>query len=187
MVHSDIRALWDFRYQELQRLHLADRYRYKGPMSIQQQLDDALKTAMRQKQSETVACIRQLKSKVQEAINQPQFKGPVDDALYQQIITSYAKSLEKGISEFTAAGARGENLVAQYKREIAYLSQYLPKLLDQDEVEALVHKTLEQMGVTDPKQAGRVLGALIKAHPNRIDPKMAKACIDRALEKTSAP
>lgn len=151
-------------------------------MSIQQQLDDALKNAMRQKQSEIVACIRQLKSKVQEAVNQPQFKGPVDDGLYQQIITSYVKSLEKGIAEFSAAGARGEKLVAQYNREIAYLSQYLPKLLDQPEVEVLVQKTLQQMGVTDPKQAGRVLGALLKAHPNQIDPKMAKACIDRALQ-----
>lgn len=150
-------------------------------MSIQQKLDDALKTAMRAKETDTVACIRQLKSKVQEATNQPGFKGPVDDALYQQVIGSYAKSLEKGIAEFASAGERGAALVARYKSEIAYLAQYLPKLLGEAETKELVKKALKDLNITDPKQSGKVLGALMKTHRGLIDPGLAKQLAESLL------
>lgn len=150
-------------------------------MSIQQQLDDALKAAMRAKQADTVACIRQLKSKVQEATNHPDFVGPVDDALYQQVISSYAKSLEKGITEFASAGERGAALVARYKNEIAYLAQYLPQKLGRDDTQKLVEKALKDLNITDPKQSGKVLGALAKTHHGLVDLALAKQIAEALL------
>lgn len=150
-------------------------------MSIQEKLEQALKDAMRAKQADTVACIRQLKSKVQEATNQPGFKGAVDDALYQQVISSYAKSLEKGIAEFASAGERGEALVSRYKSEIAYLSQYLPKMLGEADTRKLVEKVLKDLSITDVKQSGKVLGALMKTHRGLIDPALAKSIAESLL------
>jgi uncharacterized protein YqeY len=150
-------------------------------MSIQETLEAALKDAMRSKAVDTVACIRQLKSKVQEAVNQPDFKGKVDDALYQQVIASYVKALEKGIGEFAAAGDRGKPLVERYRTEIAYLSQYLPKMLGEADTRVLVEQAIAALKITDPKQSGRVIGELMKKHKGRIDTGLAKQLAESLL------
>jgi uncharacterized protein YqeY len=150
-------------------------------MSIEEQLNADLKDQMRAKNADTVACIRQLKSKVQETVNAKGFSGPVDDALYQKVIASYVKSLEKGIGELQAAGERGAPLRAKYQAEIDYLGKYMPKLLGEAETLALVKKAIATAGATDPKQAGKVLGVLMKEHKGQIDAALAKSLVEREL------
>jgi uncharacterized protein YqeY len=151
-------------------------------MSIEEQLNADLKEQMRAKAADTVACIRQLKSKVQETVNAKGFSGPVDDALYQKVIASYVKSLEKGISELQAAGDRGEALRARYQAEIDYLARYMPKLLGEADTLVLVKKAIAASGVNDPKQAGKVLGVLMKEHKGQIDTTLAKRLVERELQ-----
>lgn len=152
-----------------------------GCMSIEEQLNDDLKNAMRSKAADTVACIRQLKSKVQETVNAKGFSGPVDDALHQKVIASYVKSLEKAIVELQAAGERSKPLCDKYAAEIAYLGKYMPKMMSEAETLALVKKTIAALGVTDPKQAGKVLGALMKEHKGSIDAGLAKGLVEKTL------
>src|SRR4051812_16310179 len=115
-------------------------------MSIEERLNEDLKTAMRAKEADRVACIRQLRSKVQEAVNAPDFKGPPDDALYQKTIVSYAKSLEKGIAELMQAGERSAPLRNKYSAEIAYLKQFLPQTMDAGATRQLVVAAIEKLG-----------------------------------------
>lgn len=150
-------------------------------MSIEEQLNEDLKTAMRSKAADTVACIRQLKSKVQETVNAKDFKGPVDDALHQKVIASYVKSLEKGISELLAAGERSQPLRDKYAAEIAYLGKYMPKMLSEAETLDLVKKAIATLGITDPKQAGKVLGVLMKEHRGSMDTHLAKTLAEKEL------
>jgi hypothetical protein len=155
-------------------------------MSIQERLDAALKDAMRSRQADVVACIRQIKSKVQETVNQATFQGAVDDALHQQVIGSYVKSLEKGITELSAAGARSETLVARYRSEIDYLRQYLPQMLDEAATQTLVQQAIAQAGATQPRQVGQVLGMLMKEHRGRIDAALAKRLAEAALQSSES-
>ena len=150
-------------------------------MSIEEQLNEDLKNAMRSKAADTVACIRQLKSKVQETVNAKDFKGPVDDALHQRVIASYAKSLEKAIGELAAAGERSQPLRDKYAAEITYLGKYMPKMLSEAETLALVKKAIATLDITDPKHGGKVLGSLMKEHRGSIDAQMAKSLVEKEL------
>lgn len=151
-------------------------------MSLEQQLQSDLVAAMRGKQADVVACIRQLKSKVQEITNQKDFSGPIDDALYQKAIVSYCKSLEKAIIELAAMGAHSQALRDKYQHEIDYLARYLPALHDAAQTKVLVEACLKQYNITDIKQSGRALGMLLKAHPGVLDPALTKQLIEAALE-----
>lgn len=151
-------------------------------MTIENQLNDELKANMRAKNADVVACIRQLKSKVQEATNAKDFAGEVNDALYQQVIASYVKSLQKAIGEMESAGDRSQAIRAKYTAEIGYLNKFMPKMLDEAATRTLVRKAIETSGVTDAKQSGKVLGALMKQHKGEIDPALAKRLVEAELQ-----
>lgn len=150
-------------------------------MSIEAKLDQDLKNAMRERSADLVACIRQLRSKVQEAMNAPDFKGPADDAFYQRVIGAYVKSLEKGIGELAAAGDRGRALCDKYAAEITYLRQYLPQLLGEEETRAIVAAAIAKLGAQGAKQAGAVVGAVMKEHKGQVDPAAVRRIAEQAL------
>ena len=150
-------------------------------MSIETQLDEALKAAMRSKDADRVACIRQVRAKVGEAKVAKGFDGKVDDALHQRIIGSYVKSLQKAGEELGAAGDRGEELRRKYAAEVAYLEQFLPKLLGEAETRELVVRAIAESGVDDLKQSGKVMGAIMKTHRQQVDAGLVRRLVEEAL------
>ena len=151
-------------------------------MTLAERLQADLTAAMRRRDAAQVACIRQLRSKVQEAANAPNFKGPVDDALHLQLLASYCKSLQKAIVELAPAGVRSQPLRDSYATEIAYLQQYLPAPLGAAEVTQMASAAIATLGAAgDPKQAGKVLGALMRGHAARLDVSQARQIIAQLL------
>jgi uncharacterized protein YqeY len=158
---------------------------YGSGMAIADELAADLKEAMRRKESGTVACIRFVKSKIQEAVTAKGFRGEADDDLHRRIIASYVKSLQKGIEELEAAGDRGRTLRDQYSAEIAYLERYLPKLLGVEETRDLVRRKLADLGVTDAKRSGQVVGAILKEHKGEVDPALVRRLVEEALASST--
>jgi uncharacterized protein YqeY len=150
-------------------------------MTIEAELTDALKDAMRAKDKALIACIRQVKSKIQEAVNAKGFKGEVDDALYQNTIGTYIKSLKKGIEELEAAGPRSDELRASYAAEIAYLDKFLPQLKSEAETRELVKAAIAQGAVTDIKQIGKVMGLVMKDHKGQVDAGLVRTLAEQEL------
>jgi uncharacterized protein YqeY len=147
-------------------------------MSLLDQLNEEMKTAMRAKNPQVVSCIRQVKAKVTDATKAKGFKGEVDDALVTDVISSYCKQLEKGITEL---GEAGSELAAQYQAEIDYLRKYLPELLGEDETRVIVKAAMTAHGVTDPKQSGRLMGVIMKDHKGKIDPGLTRRIVEEEL------
>ena len=149
--------------------------------TLVQSLQEQLVAALKGHDAERASCIRQVKARLQEATNAPNFTGEVDDAFVVQVIGSYVKSLDKSMVELRAAGDKGADLVAKYSRETAYLAQFLPKLLDAAATQALVKEALTSLKVSDPKQSGRVMGAILKAHKGQLDTHLLKQAIAEQL------
>jgi len=139
---------------------------------------------MRTKDSRTVDCIRMIKTKHMERRTAAGFKGPLDDALWLDVIATYQKQLRKSREEYAAIGARGADAIAQIDFEIAFCARFLPKAASDDEVRALVREALVRMGVSDPKQAGRVIGEIMKANKGKLEPSAVKRIVDEELTPT---
>jgi len=150
-------------------------------MSIETELDSQLKDAMRAKDKPLIACIRQVRSKMQEKTNALDFTGEVNDALYVQVIGSYVKSINKAIVEMAAAGERTEELRDQYQAEVDFLQKYLPTLLGEAQTKSLVDATIASIGITDPKQSGRVMGVIMGKHKGEVDPALVKRLVAAAF------
>ncbi len=152
-------------------------------MSIESQIGDLLKEAMRGKDARTADCIRMIKTKHMERRTAAGFKGALDDALWLEVITAYQKQVRKARDEYAALGDRGAGELPQLDFEITFCARFLPQAAGEDEVRAAVKEAVGRLGVTDPKQAGKVMGEIMKAHKGSFDAGMVKRLVEEALGK----
>lgn len=149
--------------------------------SLESQLQDVLKDSMRTKDQRTADVVRMIKTKHMERRTAAGFKGPLDDALWLDVITAYQKQLKKSREEYAALGEKGLEPIEQIDFEIAFCSRFLPKMAGDDEVKAFVGETIARLGTNDPKQAGRVVGEIMKAKKGVFDAAVVKRFVDEKL------
>ena len=152
-------------------------------MALQQQLDERLKQALKERDARTADVVRMLKTKLSERRTAKGFSGPVDDALVQDVIGAYRKTLQKALVEFEKAGERGAAQVAQLRFEIEFCDRYLPKGLDETTLRALVRERLGALGITDAKQVGRLVGDIIKTHKGQVEAADVKRIAEELLSR----
>jgi uncharacterized protein len=151
-------------------------------MTIQQQLADELKDAMRAQDARRRDVIRQVQTEIAVARSDPGFSGETDDAFYQKVIGSYVKKMEKARSEYLGYGERGEAMAERLGYEIDYLQRWLPAKLDESQTTDLVRETIVELGVAgDPKAAGRVIGTLMKSRGADLDGALVGRVVEREL------
>jgi uncharacterized protein YqeY len=138
-------------------------------MSLEQQLNDLLKQAMKDKDQKTADVVRMLKTKVMERRTAKGFSGTVDDALVTDVIGAYRKQLQKAVGEFEGLGERGAEQVAQLKFEIGFCERFLPKGLDEASLRALVKERIGALGLKSRKEAGKLLGDIMKSHKGQVE------------------
>jgi uncharacterized protein YqeY len=142
---------------------------------------ERLKTAMRAKDAKALEVIRAIKAKILLAKTAEGFKGEVDDALYLEIIAAYVKAMSKAREEFLKVGERGAEKAEQLTFEIDYLSEFLPKKLNEADTRALVEKLLAEGGIANKKQIGKFMGLLMKGHKDAVDADLARKIAESLL------
>lgn len=151
-------------------------------MGLEQQLNDRLTQAIKERDTRTADCVRMLKSKLQERRTAKGFAGVVDDALVLDVIGAYRRQLQKAVVEFEKAGERGAAQVAQLRFELEFCERWLPKGLDETALRALVSERLTALGVTDAKQVGRLVGDVLKTHKGQVEPADVKRVAEELLK-----
>jgi uncharacterized protein YqeY len=155
-------------------------------MSIDAQISDLLKEAMRARDQRTKDVLAMIKTKHMERRTAAGFKGPLDDSLWLEVIGSYQKQLKKARDEYAALGEKGAHHLPQLDFEIEFCSRFLPKLAGDDEVRVAVKETLARLAVKDPKQSGKVMGEIMKANKGKFDPAAVKRIVEEQLAKPGA-
>src|SRR5438477_10341334 len=122
-------------------------------MALAQQLDDTLRTAIKERDSRTANVVRMLKTRLTERTTAKGFSGEVDDALVVDVIGAYRKQLQKALAEYEKVGERGAAQAAELRFEIEFCERYLPKGMDEGALRALVGQRLTTLRVTDANHA----------------------------------
>jgi uncharacterized protein YqeY len=152
-------------------------------MSIESQITELLKEAMRTKDQRTKDVIAMIKTKHMERRTSAGFKGPLDDSLWLEVIAAYQKQAKKSREEYAALGEKGADNLAPLDFEIAFCARFLPALAGDDEVRTSVREAIARMAVTDPKQAGKVMGDIMKTQKGKFDPAAVKRIVEEELNK----
>ena len=150
-------------------------------MGLEQDLNDTLKQAMKDKDTATADVVRMLKTRLMERRTAKGFSGEVDDVLAVEVIGAYRKQLQKALGEFEKVGDRGAEHAARLRFEIGVTERWLPKGLDEAAVRALVRERIDALRVSDPKQVGRLVGDVMKTHKGQVDAADVKRIAEELL------
>ena len=150
-------------------------------MSLEQTLNNTLTQAIRDKDQRMADIVRMIKSRITERRTAKGFSGQIDDAVVQDVISAYRKSLQKALPDYEKVGERGRAQAEQLRFEIEVLARWLPKGLDEPALRSLVRERLTALNITDPKQVGRLMGDLMKTHKGLIDAADVKRFAEELL------
>jgi uncharacterized protein YqeY len=151
-------------------------------MALEQTLTDTLTQAIKAKDSKTADVVRMIKTKIQERRTAKGASGQVDDALVLDVIGAYRKQLQKAVAEFEKVGERGAAQAAVLHFEIEFCERFLPKTMDEAGVRVLVRERIAALGITDPKQAGRLVGDVMKTHKGQVEAGDVKRIAEELLK-----
>ena len=151
-------------------------------MSIAQELSDELKDALRAGDAKRKNAIRAIQTEAARAKSEPGFGGDTDDAFFEKIIGSFVKKMEKARREYEELGERGEEMAAKLGFEVEYLGRWLPKLLDEGATLILVKGAIAELDASDPKEAGKVVGFIMKSHKGEVDGGLVNRLVRAELE-----
>ncbi len=153
-------------------------------MSIKEELAAELRDAIKSGDRRRRDVIREIETQVSRARAEPGFSGTVDDEVYREAIAGFLKKMDKAAREYDALGERGAELAAKLHWEVRYLSRWLPAVLSEEDTRALVRAAIEELGVDDPKMAGRVVGHVMRTGPDGLEGALVDRLVREALEAT---
>ncbi len=150
-------------------------------MSIKDDLAGDLEEALRAKDRGRLDAIRLVKTEAAVAASEPGFTGdPDSDEFYELVISAFVKRMSKAKAEYETYGERGAAMAAKLGFEVDYLSKFLPERADPNDTSALVEAAIADLGATDVKQAGRVIGHIMKQHDG-LDGALVSQLVRQAL------
>ena len=120
-------------------------------MTLQEQLMEDMKTAMKAGDKERLTIIRLVRSKIK---NFEIDHGQADDAAVQKIISTLVKQQLDALEDFKRAAR--QDLIEESQTQLAILKSYLPAQLSDQELTAIIQEVLSE-------QASRDFGPVMKA------------------------
>lgn len=132
---------------------------------MRSQILEDLKTAMKNRDKETLAVIRMVKGAIQmEELNT---KRELTDDEVIGIISKQIKTRKESIAEFEKGNR--EDLIEKTKEEIEILEKYLPEQLSDEEVIKIINEIFEKLNPTGMKDMGKVMSEITPKIKGRYD------------------
>lgn len=146
-------------------------------MSLVEKLLEDMKLAMKSRDALKLSTIRMLRSSVSyAAIN----KG--EDLTDDEVLEVLSREAKRRREAIEAAASVGRSDIADKEQaELDVISEYLPKQFDESEVEAIAREVVAEVGVTDLKDRGKVMGPLMQRIKGRADGKMVGQVVEKIL------
>lgn len=148
-------------------------------MSIYDSITEQMKTAMKAKDKERLGALRGIRTTFINERKKNNAESLSDEQCIAQL-RRLAKQRKDSIQSYTDAGR--EDLAVIERTELAVIEEFLPSLPDEATTRALVVEAIAQLGATDSRQIGRVMGALMKAHRGKLDGGLAKKIAAELLD-----
>ena len=147
-------------------------------MTLQEQIKEEMKNSMRARETAAVMTYRGLMSAfTNEVVAQKKSPDtPISDEDALMVITREAKRRKDSISQFTDAGR--DDLADDEKAELVFLEKFLPTMMSIEEITKIVSANKEAMGITDPAEKGKFIGAVMGELKGKADGAGVKSVAD---------
>ena len=146
-------------------------------MGLKEQLDQDLKSAMREKAQLKLDTIRGLKSAIK--YREIELMKPLDDGGVLGVVSSEIKRRKDSIEQYRAGNR--PDLAEKEEAEAKLLQAYLPAPLSADELAAKVDAAVAATGAKGPKDMGAVMKALLPEVQGKADGRTVSELVKARL------
>ncbi|ADE12671.1 GatB/YqeY domain-containing protein [Sideroxydans lithotrophicus] len=148
-------------------------------MSLKQQINEDMKTAMRAKETARLGAIRLLLAAMKQ--REVDERIELTDADVVSIIEKMLKQRRDSISQYKAANR--QDLVDVEEFEVSVLQTYMPQQLSEAEIVAAIAEAIAATGAVGPQDMGKVMGVVKPKLAGRADMGKVSGLIKAQLTK----
>lgn len=149
-------------------------------MALMQRLQDDTKAALLGGDRFVGETLRNLKAAIlNEEVAQGKRDTGLDDAEIEKVIVREVKKRNESATLYEQNGR--DEQAAQERREAEILGAYLPQQLSEAEVKVIVDAKIAELGATDARMMGQVIGAVKAQAGNAADGALVAKLVKEAL------
>jgi uncharacterized protein YqeY len=149
-------------------------------MSLRDQINDDLKTAMRSGETVRRDTIRLLTAALKQ--REVDERKTLTDGDVLAVIEKMIKQRRDSISQFEQGGR--QDLADKEKQELTLLQTYMPQAMGEDELAAAIAAAVSESGAAGPADMGKVMAVLKPKLAGRADMGKVSAAVKARLTQS---
>lgn len=150
-------------------------------MSLEAQVMDLMKDAMKAKDEATLRGLRAIKAEIIKAKTEPGAGGAITADGELKLLQKLVKQRKDSLEIYTQQNRA--DLAAKESEEIAVIEKFLPKQLSEEEIKAIVAEIITSVGASSPADMGKVMGVASKQLAGKAEGKVISALVKELLSK----
>ena len=149
---------------------------------LRQQINDAYKAAMRDRDAAAVSAMRMIMSALKDKDIEARPKGitAIPDDQILSMLQSMIKQRRESISLYQQGGR--QDLVDKESAEVAVIERFLPQQMDAAAMGAAIDAIIAEIGAAGIKDMGKVMAELKSRHAGAMDFQAASAAVKAKLQ-----
>lgn len=150
-------------------------------MELEKRIQADMVAAMKAKETVRLASLRAIKAAIMLAKTAEGATGEVTDQDIEKIIRKLVKQRKESAQQYTDAGR--PELAENELAEAGFMEVYLPKQLNEAEVEAELVKIIAETGASQPSDMGKVMGTATKRLAGLAEGRLISTLVKKLLTK----
>lgn len=146
-------------------------------MSLSEEIKKDMLTALKSGDKKKSQTLKMLVATIKNA--QIESEKELTDKDIEKILRKETKKIEDSIEQYQKMGR--DDLVKKEKQDLEIIENYLPDLMSDEEIKKVVEKKVEQLGATDIRDMGKVMGAVMKELEGKADGNTVKNIVQSIL------
>jgi len=148
-------------------------------MSLEERLEDEMKSALRSSDKLRLSVVRMARAAVKN--KEIEERKKLDDGAIVKVISGLVKKGEESLIHFQKANRL--DLIEKQEEELKILRSFLPQQLSRDEILTLVDEAIKETNALDMKDLGKVMRSLMPKIAGRADGKVIHQVVKEKLSR----
>ena len=155
-------------------------------MTLRTRINDATKTAMKEKDKLTVSTLRLISAAIKDRDIAARAEDRVEGIDESEILSLLSKMVKQRKESAQTYEDNGRPELAEREREeIEIIKNFMPKPLSEEEMNTIISGLVETSGATCLKDMGKIMGQLKAGYAGRVDMGKAGAVVKAHLCNTA--
>jgi uncharacterized protein YqeY len=150
-------------------------------MSLESQIMDEMKTAMKAKDEAALRTLRAIKAEILKEKTAAGAKDAMTEADELKMLQRMSKQRKDSLEIFTTQNRA--DLAQKEEEELAIISRFLPQQMSAEDLRAAVQEVINETGASSPADMGKVMGAANKKLAGKAEGKAIADTVKELLAK----